>query len=61
MSSTPTRAQCSRFQAQGSRFKSFYVDDTAGEVIAASKLIVSHFRRFGPTIHTAESKRENEK
>jgi hypothetical protein len=33
-------------------------DDTAfillsrGEVIAASKLIVSHFRRFGLTIHT---------
>jgi hypothetical protein len=47
-------------------FKSYYVDDTAfillsrGEVVAASKLIVSHFRRFGLTIHTG-SKRKNEK
>ena len=46
-------------------FKSYYVDDTAFillsrlEVIAASKLIVSHFRRFGLTIHTG-SKRKNE-
>jgi hypothetical protein len=46
-------------------FKSYYVDDTAfillsrGEVIAASKLIVSHFRRFGLTIHTG-SKRKGE-
>jgi hypothetical protein len=37
-------------------FKSSYDDDTAfilsrGEVIATSKLIVSHFRRFGLTIH----------
>jgi hypothetical protein len=30
-----------------------------GEVIAASKLIVSHFRRFGLTIHTG-SKRKGE-
>jgi hypothetical protein len=30
------------------------------EVIAASKLIVSHFRRFGLTIHTG-SRRKNEK
>jgi hypothetical protein len=49
-----------------SLFKSYYVDDTAfillsrGEVVAASKLIVSHFRRFGLTIHTG-SKRKNEK
>jgi hypothetical protein len=46
-------------------FKSYYVDDTAfillsrGEVIVASKLIVSHFRRFDLTIH-AGSKRKNE-
>jgi hypothetical protein len=39
-------------------FKSYYVDDTAfvllsrGEVVTASKLIVSHFRRFGLTIRT---------
>jgi hypothetical protein len=44
-------------------FKSYYVGDTAfillsGEVIA-SKLIVSHFRRFGLTIHTG-SKRKGE-
>jgi hypothetical protein len=44
-------------------FKSYYVGDTAfillsrGEVIAASKLIVSHFRRFGLTIHTGSEKR----
>jgi hypothetical protein len=37
-------------------FKSYFVDDTAfillsrGEVVAASKLIVTHFRRFGLTI-----------
>jgi hypothetical protein len=47
-------------------FKSYYVDDTAfillsrGELIAASKLIVSHFRHFGLTIHTG-SKRKNDK
>jgi hypothetical protein len=47
-------------------FMSYYVDDTAfillsrEEVIAASKLIVSRFRRFGLTIHTG-SKRKNEK
>jgi hypothetical protein len=46
-------------------FKSYYVDDTAfillsrGELVAASKLIVSHFRRFGLTIHTG-SRRKNE-
>jgi hypothetical protein len=46
-------------------FKSYYVDDTAfillsrGELIAASKLIVSRFRRFGLTIHT-ELKSRNE-
>jgi hypothetical protein len=51
--STSTRAQSSF-----SFFKSYYVDDTAfillsrGELVAASKLIVSHFRRFGLTIHT---------
>jgi hypothetical protein len=43
-------------------FKSYYVDDTAfillsrGEVIAA-KLIVSHFRRFGLTIHTGSKRK----
>jgi hypothetical protein len=53
------KAQCSRSS------KSYYVDDTAfillsrGEVIAASKLIVSHFRRFGLTIHTG-SRRKGE-
>ena len=46
-------------------FKSYYVDDTAfillsrGALIAASKPIVSHFRRFGLTIHTG-SKRKND-
>jgi hypothetical protein len=45
--------------------KSYYVDDTAfillshRELVAASKLIVSHFRRFGLTIH-AGSKRKDE-
>jgi hypothetical protein len=45
-------------------FKSYYVDDTAfillsrGEVIAASKLIVSHFRRFGLTIHTGSKRKK---
>jgi hypothetical protein len=44
-------------------FKSYYVGDTAfillsrGEVIAASKLIVSHFRRFGLTIHTGSMRK----
>jgi hypothetical protein len=39
-------------------FNSFYVDDTAlillsrGELVTALKLVVSHFRRFGLTIHT---------
>jgi hypothetical protein len=39
-------------------FKSYYVDDTAsilfsrGELVAASRLIVSHFRCFDLTIHT---------
>jgi hypothetical protein len=48
-------------------FKSYYVDDTAyillsrGEVVAASKLIVSHFRRFGLTIHTGSTKRKKVK
>jgi hypothetical protein len=47
-------------------FKSYYVDDTAfillsrGEVIA-SKLIVSHFRRFGLTIHTGSEKKDSKK
>jgi hypothetical protein len=46
-------------------FKSYYVENTAfilpsrEEVIDASKLIVSHFRRFGLTIHTG-SKRKDE-
>jgi hypothetical protein len=45
-------------------FKSYYVVIrpsffSAAEVIAASKLIVSHFRRFGLTIHTG-SKRKGE-
>jgi hypothetical protein len=47
-------------------FKSNYVDDTAfillsgGELVTASKLIVSHFRRlFGLTIHTG-SRSNNE-
>jgi hypothetical protein len=49
-------------------FKSHYVDDTAfvllsrGELVTASKLIVSHFRRFGLTIHTGvRSKHEGSK
>jgi hypothetical protein len=49
-------------------FKSYYVDDTAfillnrRELVAASKLIVSHFRRFGLTIHTGvKSKNEGSK
>jgi hypothetical protein len=52
-------------QGKCSRSSSHYVDDTAfillsaQEVIAASKLIVSHFRRFGLTIHTG-SKRKSE-
>jgi hypothetical protein len=39
-------------------FNSYYVDDTAfilfsrGELVATSKLTVSHFRRFGLSIHT---------
>jgi hypothetical protein len=47
-------------------FKSYYVDDTAfillsrGELIAASKLIVSHFRRFGLTIHTGVKSRNED-
>jgi hypothetical protein len=45
-------------------FKSYYVDDTAfillsrGALIAASKLIVSHFRRFGLTIHTGSKRKK---
>ena len=49
-------------------FKSYYVDDTAfillsrEELVTASKLIVSHFRRFGLTIHTGtRSKNEGSK
>jgi hypothetical protein len=49
-------------------FKSCCVDDTAfillsrGELVTASKLIVSHFRRFGLTVHTgAKSKNERSK
>jgi hypothetical protein len=45
-------------------FKSYYVDDTAsrGEFVATSNLTVSHFRRFGLTIHTGvQSKHENSK
>jgi hypothetical protein len=49
-------------------FKSYYVDDTAfillsrADLDAASKLIVSHFRRFGLTIHTGvKSKNEDSK
>jgi hypothetical protein len=47
-------------------FKSYYVDDTAfifsaAEKIAASKLIVSHFRRFGLTIHTGSKRNEDSK
>jgi hypothetical protein len=49
-------------------FKSYYVDDTAfillsrEELVTASKLIVSHFRRFGLTIHTgSRSKKEDSK
>jgi hypothetical protein len=48
-------------------FKSYYVDDTVfillsrGEVVAAcSKLIVSHFRRFGLTIHTVSKRKKVE-
>jgi hypothetical protein len=46
-------------------FKSYYVDDTAflllscEELETASKLIVSHFRRVGLTIHTG-SRRKGE-
>jgi hypothetical protein len=46
-------------------FKSYYVDNTAfillsrGEVIVASKLIVSHFRRFGLTINTGRENKRN--
>jgi hypothetical protein len=46
-------------------FKSYYVDDTAflllsrRELVATSKLIVSHFRHFALTIHT-ESRRKRE-
>jgi hypothetical protein len=54
-----------KYTNQGTIFKSYYVDGTAfillsrGELIAASKLIVSHFRRFGLTIHTGvKSKNE---
>jgi hypothetical protein len=49
-------------------FKSYYVDDTAfillgrGELVIASKLLVSHFRRLGLTIHTgSRSKNEGSK
>ncbi len=57
---TSTRGQKFSF------FKSYYVDDTAfiflsrGEVIAASKLIVSHFRRFGGLIIHTGVKSRNE-
>jgi hypothetical protein len=51
-----------------SLFKAYYVDVTAfillsrGKLVAASKLIVSHFRRFGLTIHTGvKSKNEGSK
>jgi hypothetical protein len=50
-----------------SSFKSYYVDDTAfillsrGELVAASKLIVSHFRRFGLTIHNGEVREKGSK
>jgi hypothetical protein len=46
-------------------FKSCYVDDTAfillsrGELVAASKLIVSHFRRFRLTIHTGSKRKDD--
>jgi hypothetical protein len=46
-------------------FKSYYVDDTAfillsrGELVTASRLVVSHFRCFGLTIDTGV-KRKNE-
>jgi hypothetical protein len=60
-----------RHTTEGTRFsffKSYYVDDTAfillsrEELVAASKLIVSHFRRFGLTIHTGvKSKNEGSK
>jgi hypothetical protein len=50
---------------QFSFFKSYYVDDTAFLILKRSdldkvaKLIASHFRRFGLTIHTG-SRRANE-
>jgi hypothetical protein len=46
--------------------KPYYVDDTAfillshGELIAASKLIVSHFRRFRLPIHTGVRSRNED-
>jgi hypothetical protein len=52
---TPTRAQCSR-SSYICRYTAILL--SRGEVIA-SKLIVSHFRRFGLTIHTG-SKRKGE-
>jgi hypothetical protein len=48
---TPTRAQCSRSSSPIMSTMAFILL-SRGEVIAASKLIVSHFRRFGLTIHT---------
>jgi hypothetical protein len=54
--------------AEFSFFKSYFVDDTAfillsrKELVTASKLIVSYFRRFGLTIHTGvKSKNECQK
>ena len=54
---------------KGTRFlfcKSYYVDDTVfilfsrGELIAASRLIVSHFQRFGLTIHTGSRRKRSQ-
>jgi hypothetical protein len=43
-------------------FKSYYVDDTAFILLSRGgdrrlKLIVSHFRRFGLTIHTGSKRK----
>jgi hypothetical protein len=62
------RLSGTKHTTKGTKFsflKSYYVDDTAfvllnrEDVDAASKLIVSHFRRFGLTIHT-RSRRKGE-